>query len=93
MTQNLGSWSKNLDRYLVPPLSDEESAYVDRKTGVTYNFSIIAPMEWSISDRRTCINWWKSRIDDAPGILRANGDVHLFILSQLFASLLGKNRK
>ena len=69
---------------------DEESVYVDHQTGVTYNFSIIATMEWSISDRRTCIDWWKSRIDDAPGILRAHGDVHMFILPQLFTFLPGK---
>ena len=52
---------------------------------------IIAPMEWNISDRRTCIDWWKSRI--GKEISRANGDVHMFILSQLFAFLLRKKRK
>ena len=73
--------------------SDEESVYVDHQMGATYNFSIIATMEWSISDRRTCIDWWNSRINDAPGILRANGHVHMFILSQLFAFLPTKRRQ
>ena len=53
--------------------SDEESVY---------NSSIIETMDWSIEDRRNCIDSWKSRINDAPGILRANGDVHMYILSK-----------
>ena len=77
------------------PSDDEESDYVDRKTGVTYNFSIIAPMEWSTtdSDRRTCIDWWKSRIGDAPGMMTANGDVFMFIRSELFTFLPAKKKK
>ena len=58
--------------------SDEESVY---------NSSIIETMDWSIEDRRNCIDSWKSRIKDAPGMSRANGDVHMFILTQLFAFL------
>ena len=73
--------------------SDEESVYVDRKTGVTYNFSIIPPMEWGTEGRHTYIDWWKWRIGDAPGLLRANDDVHLFILSRLFALLSSKKTR
>ena len=48
-------------------------------------------MEWSISDRRTCIDWWKSRI--GRGISRADGDVHVFVLVELFAFLPEKSKQ
>ena len=88
----------------VPPLGRARIPWGPRRQGPTptdvssdeesvYNFSIIATMDWSISDRRNCIDSWKSRINDAPGILRANGDVHMYILSQLFDFLPTKRRQ
>ena len=50
-------------------------------------------MAWGTTDRRACIDWWKARIGDAPGMMKANGDVFLFILSELFTFLPGKRKK
>ena len=50
-------------------------------------------MEWGTTDRHTYTDRWTLRIGDAPGLLRANNDVHLLIHPRLFTLLPGKKKK
>ena len=61
--------------------------------GVNYNFSMIAPMDWGTVDPEGYLDLWKFRICDAPGLWKANGDVHLYLISRLFELLRDKRKK
>ena len=56
---------------------------------VNDKFGIIARMDEGDADPDVYLKKCKARADDAPALLRANGDLHVYIVNKLFELLLG----